>query len=373
MPIAPFSHPVYVMAKPAGAACNLRCAYCYYLDTSPRSEAPVSMMSDALLEEFVRQYIEMQTTDSVLFTWHGGEPTLRGLDFYRRVVQLQRRWAGSRHVDNALQTNGTLLTADWCRFLHDEQWLVGISLDGPQHLHDAYRRNAQGRPTHAAVMRGVELCQRFGVEWNAMATVNRATAAEPLAFYRFFRDNGCRYLQFTPVVERVAGQVTSWSVTPEAWGAFLCAVFDEWWRRDVGTMFVQLFESTLAGWVGMTPGVCTMGRSCGHAAIIEADGAVYSCDHFATAEHRLGYLSAETTLLGMMHSEKQRAFGMQKTAALTAECRRCPWLRLCNGECPRTRFALSADGQAGHSYLCGGYRRYFAHTATAMRMLAAEM
>ena len=382
MPLSPLSHPFYVMAKPVGSSCNLRCHYCYY---SPRDKAP-ARMSASTLEMFIREYIEMQTTDSVLFTWHGGEPTLCGLDFYQEVVRLQRRYADGRQVDNALQTNGTLLTPEWCRFLRDEGWLVGLSLDGPEHLHDAYRLDAEGRGTHAAVLRAAALLCQFDVEWNAMATVNQATASEPQAFYRFFKQIGCQYLQFTPVVERwredapgrlaapdEPGTLAPYSVTPEAWGSFLCTLFDEWVSQDVGRVFVQLFDATLAGWMGVEPGVCTLARTCGHAAVIEADGSVYACDHFVFPGYRLGRLSPSSPLLSLLTSERQRTFGQDKQRALTRQCRRCPWLFACHGECPRCRFAVSDEGEFGQNYLCAGYRRFFEHAAPAMDFMRHEL
>lgn len=388
----PFSHPVYVMAKPAGASCNLRCDYCYYLEKGQAGHH--SQMSDTVLSDFIKQYIEMQTTDSVLFTWHGGEPMLRGLDFYRRVVKLQRQFAGGRHIDNALQTNGTLLNEEWCRFLHDEHWLVGISIDGPEDMHDAFRHSQDKGPTWHKVMRGIALLRQFDVDWNAMATVNSITADRPQAFYRFFRDElHCEFLQFTPVVERLRtasdcltegirqsphlatvtdeGTLTPWSVTPQQWGNFVCTVFDEWVRHDVGRVFVQLFDATLAGWMGVEPGVCTMADRCGHAAVIEADGSVYSCDHFVFPDYRLGTLS--DGLMNLLYSEKQQQFGRAKRAQLPRQCRQCQWLFACHGECPRLRFAHTDDGESGLNYLCEGYRRYFSHVAPAMDYMRNEL
>lgn len=351
------------MAKPVGSACNLSCSYCYYRETQPR------MMSDAVLEEFVRQYIAMQTTDSVLFTWHGGEPTLRGLDFYRRVVRLQQRYADGRQIDNALQTNGTLLDDEWCRFLRDEGWLVGISIDGPEELHDSLRRTHDGRPTWAVVMRAIDRLRRFGVEWNAMATVNAANVHEPERFYRFFGDIGCQYLQFTPVAEDEAERIGA-----ADWGTFLCAVYDAWVRRDVGRRFVQIFDATLAAWMGVEPGLCAFGQTCGHAAVIEADGTVYACDHFAFKDFRRGnILDTSTSLLAMLHGDEQRRFGLDKREGLPDECRRCQWLFACNGECPRLRTPAGADGRPGRNRLCEGYRRYFQHVAPDMEFMREEL
>ena len=380
-PLSPFSRPVYVMAKPVGAACNLACRYCYYLE-----KGAAKVMSDKVLEEFIRQYIEIQTTPDVLFTWHGGEPMLAGLDFYRRVVKLQRRYANGRNIDNSLQTNGTLLTAEWCRFLHDEGWLVGISIDGPQALHDVNRRSRGDAPSWERVMRGIDLLNTYGVEWNAMATVNASNMEHPVEFYQFFRQNGCRFLQFTPVVERErtegkrvslaavddAGQLVPYSVNPEAWGRFLCEVFDQWVYRDVGELFVQIFDATLAGWMGMEPGICTMAETCGHAAVIEADGTLYTCDHFVFPRYRLGNIG-DGNLLHLLHAPRQHAFGRAKRDTLPRECRECRWLFACHGECPRNRFATDAYGEPRHNYLCAGYRHYFAHVAPAMDFMRREL
>lgn len=370
MTLAPLSHPVYVMAKPVGSVCNLACRYCYYL-----GRGTTQVMTDQLLETFVRQYIEMQTSPDVLFTWHGGEPMLAGLDFYRRAVRLQRIYANGHHIDNALQTNGTLLTPEWCRFLHDEGWLVGISIDGPQHLHDASRLTRRGKPTWEKVMHAIDLLERYQVEWNAMATVNAVNAPHPIEFYHFFRNIGCHYLQFTPVVEPETGS----NVTAAAWGKFLCEVFDQWVRHDVGSIFVQIFDATLAAWVGATPGVCTMAATCGHAAVIEADGTVYACDHFVDSDHRLGQLRATEagdpapSLFQLLHSPQQQAFGRAKHDALPQQCRQCRWLFACHGECPRGRNLNDCNGQPGLNCLCEGYKQYFNHVAPAMDFMRDQL
>ena len=324
-------------------------------------------MSDELLERFIREYIQAQTTDSVLFTWHGGEPLLRPLDFYRRVVELQHKYAEGKNISNCLQTNGTLVTEEWARFLCNEGWLVGVSIDGPQELHDPYRQTPQGGPSWTRVMRGIDLLNRFQVEWNAMAVVNNLNGDHPEDFYRFFRDElHCRYLQFTPVVETVPmgdpnGEVAPHSVRPRQWGEFLCKVFDEWvGHGDVGEMFVQIFDATLANWCGITPGVCTMARSCGHAAVMEWNGDVYSCDHFVFPRYKLGNLR-ERHLVEMMYSPEQMAFGRMKHESLSDECRQCEWLFACHGECPRTRILPDR-----RSYLCEGYCRFFRHVAPWM-------
>lgn len=384
--INPFARPLYVMTKPAGAHCNLACDYCYYLEKQKLYQnGDKHVMSDQLTEVFIREYIQSQFGNEVNFTWHGGEPMIRPLSYYKKVVRWQRRYAEGKAILNCLQTNGTLLTPEWCRFLHDEGWLVGISIDGPQDMHDAYRMKRNGGPTWEKVMLGIEMLDRYEVEWNAMAVVNDITAARPLDFYRFFRDEiECRYLQFTPVVERIRRHedgrhlahvmdgdeyaVAPFSVTPEAWGSFLCTMFDEWYNNDVGEMFVQTFEATLANWAGMTPGVCSLSDWCGHAAVMEHNGDIYCCDHFVFPEYYLGNIR-NRGILDMLNSERQMAFADMKTKGLPTQCRQCRWQFACHGECPRNRFAKTKDGEPGLNYLCEGYRRYFEHVAPFMEEL----
>lgn len=384
--INPFARPLYVMTKPAGAHCNLACDYCYYLEKQKLYQnGDKHIMSDQLTEVFIREYIQSQFGNEVNFTWHGGEPMIRPLSYYKKVVRWQRRYAEGKAILNCLQTNGTLLTPEWCRFLHDEGWLVGISIDGPQDMHDAYRMKRNGGPTWEKVMQGIEMLNRYEVEWNAMAVVNDITAARPLDFYRFFRDEiECRYLQFTPVVERIRRHedgrhlahvmdgdeyaVAPFSVTPEAWGSFLCTMFDEWYNNDVGEMFVQTFEATLANWAGMTPGVCSLSDWCGHAAVMEHNGDIYCCDHFVFPEYYLGNIR-NRGILDMLNSERQMAFADMKTKGLPTQCRQCRWQFACHGECPRNRFAKTKEGEPGLNYLCEGYRRYFEHVAPFMEEL----
>lgn len=367
-PLPAFGRPMYVMLKPVGDRCNLSCRYCYYT-----GKGSGSVMSDTLLEEFTRQYIEAQTTPEVLFTWHGGEPLLRPLSFYRKALELQRKYARGHHIDNCLQTNGTLLSDEWCEFLRDNRFLVGISIDGPQPLHDAYRRSCHGGTSWHDVMRGIRLLEQHGVEWNAMATVNAVNVRHPQAFYRFFRDIGCRFLQFTPVVEREADSlVADYSVTSCQWGDFLCGVYDEWVRQDVGRLFVQLFDATLANWVGEPPGVCSMSPTCGLAAVMEADGTVYACDHFVHPGYRLGNLRSQT-LTEMLYGERQHLFGLAKATALPRECQECRWLQACHGECPRNRFVTDRYGNPGMNYLCSGYRQFFGHVAADMEFMSDEL
>lgn len=385
----PFARPLYVMAKPVGARCNLACDYCYYLEKQKLyPDSANHLMSEALTEVFIREYIQSQFVPEVNFTWHGGEPMMRPLPYYKKVVAWQRQYAEGRAIMNCIQTNGTLLTPEWCRFLHDEGWLVGVSIDGPQDMHDAYRQRRNGAPTWHKVMQGIEMLERYAVEWNAMAVVNDITAARPVDFYTFFRDElGCRYLQFTPVVERIRRhtdgrhlahvmdgeeyELAPFSVTPQAWGEFLCTMFDEWYAHDVGEMFVQTFEATLANWAGVTPGVCSLSDWCGHAAVMEHNGDIYCCDHFVFPEYYLGNIR-NRGILDMMDSERQRAFAAMKTKGLPTQCRQCQWQFACHGECPKNRFAKTCDGEPGLNYLCEGYRRYFSHVVPAMEELKAR-
>lgn len=380
--ISPFARPLYVMLKPVGAACNLACNYCYYLEKSNLyKHQPKRQMSEELLERFVKDYIEAQTMNEVVFTWHGGEPTLRPLSFYQKAVELQKKYAGGRIIHNSLQTNGTLLTDEWCRFLKANNWLVGISIDGPEAFHDRYRRDSQGRPSWQKVMEGIQLLQHYGVEWNAMAVVNRYNAEHPQAFYRFFKSIGCQYIQFAPIVERnmqyadgrhlasigdaTDAPVTDFSVTPEQWGSFLCGLFDEWVKQDIGRVFVQIFDSMLANWVGVAPGTCIYAKECGHAGVMEFNGDVYSCDHFVFPQYKLGNIN-EHTLIEMLYGEKQRRFSQLKYNKLPRQCKECRWAFACHGECPKNRFVNDRYGNPGLNYLCAGYRRFFEHIAPTM-------
>lgn len=380
---APFAHPMYIMVKPVGSVCNLRCDYCYYLEKQHLyANEGRQMLSDELLERFIREYIESQTTPEVLFTWHGGEPLVRPLAFYEKVVRLQQRYARGRRIANSLQTNGTLINDDWARFFHDQGWLIGVSLDGPEAYHDAFRRTRGGGPSFRNVIRGIDILNRHAVEWNALAVANRLNGDHPLSFYRFFKNIGCRYIQVTPVVERLAhhddgrqlaslvdeGQLAPFSIRPKQWGNFLCTIFDEWVRHDVSMFFFNIFDATLANWVGVAPGLCTMAKHCGHAGVMEHNGDVYSCDHFVFPEYKLGNIH-EQSLVEMMYSERQRRFGRAKADSLPTQCRECQWLNACHGECPRNRFIHTANGEPGLNYLCEGYRQYFSHVAPYMDVM----
>ena len=385
----PFAKPLYVMLKPAGAHCNLACKYCYYLEKNKLyPTAQRHLMSDEMLEQFTREYIEAQTMNQVLFTWHGGEPLLRSIDFYRKALSLQQKYAGGRHIDNVIQTNGTLLTDEWCEFFAQNHWLVGISIDGPQPDHDHYRLTAAGKPSWKKVMQGIKLLKKHGVEWNAMAVVNAYNANHPLEFYRFFKENGCQFLQFTPIVERQTRHedgrtlasladkneipLSEASVTPEQWGYFLCAIFDEWVRKDVGKIFVEIFDCTLANWMGISPGICAYSKECGHAGVMEHNGDVYSCDHFVFPEYKLGNIR-DHSLIDMLYGEQQQEFSRLKHSSLPRQCKECDMEFACHGECPKNRFMKDKYGDSGLNYLCPGYYHYYQHVAPYMDYMKQEL
>ena len=385
----PFAKPLYVMLKPAGAHCNLACKYCYYLEKNNLYQnSHRHLMSDEMLEQFTREYIEAQTMPQVLFTWHGGEPLMRSIDFYRKALALQKKYAHGKQIDNVIQTNGTLLTDEWCEFFAQNHWLVGISIDGPQEYHDHYRVTPAGKPSWEKVMQGISLLKKHRVEWNAMAVVNAYNAEHPLEFYHFFRDNGCQYLQFTPIVERLTEHedgrtlasladdreipLADASVTPQQWGNFLCTIFDDWVRHDVGKTFVEIFDCTLANWMGVLPGICAYSKECGHAGVMEHNGDVYSCDHFVFPEYKLGNIR-EQSLIDMLYGEKQQAFSRLKHTSLPRQCKECDMEFACHGECPKNRFEKDKYGEPGLNYLCQGYYQYYSHVAPYMDFMKREL
>jgi uncharacterized protein len=384
----------HVMTKPIGPICNLDCRYCFYLQKEglfPGNRRWA--MSDDVLERYIRDYIEAQEVPEVNFAWQGGEPTLLGVRFFSKVVALQRKHARGKQVTNAIQTNGTLLDDEWCRFLSDEKFLVGLSLDGPRDLHDAYRRDKRGRPTFDAVMRGLENMHRHRVEFNTLTVVNRLNAHRPLDVYRFLKQAGSRFLQFIPLVERTppaeTGQtdehilagppclgigegadmpVTPWSVEAAQFGEFLCAIYDEWVRRDVSRVFVQLFDASLGIWAGAGASLCVLAETCGRGLAIEHTGDVYACDHYVYPEYHLGNVM-ETPIKQMVVSPAQVAFGDAKRDSLPTQCRACEVLFACRGECPKHRFMTTADGEPGLNYLCPSYLRFFRHVDRDMRLM----
>lgn len=385
----PLSYPIYVMAKPVGALCNLDCHYCYYLEKSGLYHGVSQKMSEDVLERYIKTYIECQPTPNVLFTWHGGETLMRGLDFFRKAVKLQQQYASGRTISNSIQTNGILLNDEWCRFLKENNFLTGISLDGPERIHDRYRRDKSGRGTFAKVMKGVELLQKHEVDFNTLSVINDYSAKFPLEVYNFFKSIGSHYMQFAPIVERWGDrsdglellppggnyenvEMPPWCVSPRDYGNFYCTIFDEWVKKDVGNYYIQLFDSTLAGWVGEHPGVCIYSKMCGHASVMEHNGDVYSCDHFVFPEYKLGNIKT-STLTEMMLSQRQMKFGSDKRDKLPQQCFRCKFLDICNGECPKNRIATSVDGEPGLNYLCEGLHMFFTHVTPYMNYMADQL
>jgi uncharacterized protein len=383
--------PFHIMTKPVGPICNLDCKYCFYLEKEKLYPGTRQWaMPDDVLERYVREYIQAQPGNDVAFAWQGGEPTLLGVQFFRNVVELQRKYAHGKTIHNALQTNATLLDKEWAEFLAKHGFLVGVSIDGPRELHDFYRVDKGNAPTFDRVLRGIEMLQKHRVEFNTLTVVNRKNSEYPLEVYRFLKEIGSGFIQFIPVVERKASaanrdglvmilpsfghaaEVTEWSVQPEAYGRFLVRVFNEWVKQDVGRVFVQLFDVALESWMGMDPSLCVFRRTCGSALAMEHTGDVYSCDHFVYPEHKLGNIT-ETALTEMVRSAQQKKFGEDKRDELPRMCRECEVRFACQGECPKHRFAITPDGEPGLNYLCAGYKSFFKHIDPHMRFMAAEL
>lgn len=393
----------HIMAKPIGPVCNLNCSYCYYLSKKNFFQDSNNWrISDAVLEKFICQYITAQDAQQIEFCWQGGEPTLLGLDFFRKALALQKTYCPTmKRISNNLQTNGMLLDEEWCKFLCNNKFLVGLSIDGPKDLHNRYRLDRNNKPTFDKVAAAAELLKKHKVEFNALTVVNRTNAQKPLEVYKFLRDElGSKYLQFIPCVEpkefanvapqywdkdklpRLGSQaarpgfadsiVTDWSVDPEDYGKFLCTIFDEWLKNDVGKVFVNLFDTALGLWVGAGSSLCCFAEMCGRAIVIEHDGSVYSCDHYVYPEYRLGNIKTEP-LSDMVYSERQSKFGLAKSDALPKYCRDCRFRFACNGECPRNRCILTPDGEAGLNYLCPGLRKFFSHIEPWMRRMVKEL
>jgi uncharacterized protein len=390
----------HLMAKPIGPICNLDCKYCFYLEKEKLyPDTRQWKMSDAVLEAYVKQYIEQQNAPEINFAWQGGEPTLLGVDFFEKAVALQQRYANGKRIHNALQTNGTLLDDQWGAFLAEHQFLVGLSIDGPRQLHDFYRVDKQQKPTFDAVMRGLGFLKKHQVEFNTLTVVNRQNSQRPLEVYRFLKEIGSGFLQFIPLVERAAptrlkvlgfelsdppvlgqaGQfaapeeaspVTSWSVDAHQYGRFLCDIFDHWVRHDVGRVFVQMFDVALGNWMGLGSPLCVFAEKCGNAMAIEHNGDVFSCDHYVYPGYKIGNLLSQS-LGEMAASPQQRKFGADKSETLPDYCKKCEVRFACNGECPKHRFTTTPDGQAGLNYLCPAYKRFFNHIDPHMKTMAA--
>lgn len=371
----------HIMAKPRGAICNLDCDYCYFLSKEMLYQGSRFRMAADLLEEYTRQYIQAQRVNQVTFTWQGGEPTLMGLPFFKRAIELQQKYRRSGMlVQNSIQTNGTLLNEEWAAFFKENEFLVGLSLDGPRERHDVYRHDKGGHGTFDKVMKAVALLKNHGVEFNILTTLNAANVEHPLEVYRFLRDEvGTEFIQFIPIVERLnetgfqeGNEVTERSITGEQYGRFMVAVFDEWVRRDVGRIFVQLFDTALNSWLGLPSGLCVFDETCGTGLAMEHNGDIYSCDHFVEPEHKLGNLR-KLPMLQMVGSEQQRQFGLAKRETLPRFCRECPVRFACNGGCPKDRTLQTPDGEAGLNFLCAGYRVFFTHIDRPMKLMAREI
>lgn len=362
-----------IFAKPIGAVCNLDCRYCYYLKKQrlyPKGES--FRMPDDLLEEYIVQHIEASPKPLISFSWHGGEPTLLGLDYFRKIVALQRKHQpADRRIINGIQTNGTLLDEEWCRFLAAEGFYVGLSLDGPREFHDCYRVSKKNQPTHKQAMRAFRLLQRYKVHCDVLCVVHDQNVRCPTAVYRFFKEIGVRYLQFLPLVERKEeGGVSPETVPPEAYGRFLCAIFDEWVRQDIGRIVIQLFDEAMRPALGMEHALCLFRETCGDIPVIEHNGDFFSCDHFVDPEHYLGNIY-ETPLVEMLEDPEQREFGLKKWTALPRYCRECEVLAMCHGGCPKDRFVRTPEGEEGLNYLCAGWKRFFTHSRPYFQKLAS--
>jgi uncharacterized protein len=381
----------HVMLKPAGPSCNLECTYCYYLEKKKLYPGKKDFkMSDELLEEFTKQFIEVHQVPVVSFTWQGGEPTLMGLDFYKKAIELQKKYANGKTIENSFQTNGTRLNEDWCKFFTDNNILVGISIDGPEHNHDHFRKTASGGPSFKRAMKGIELLHRHKVEFNTLSCVNDYNARFASETYRFLKSIGSGFIQFLPVVERKApgqpenmltlvandykkdAEVTEWSVTGKEFGKFLITIFDEWVRSDVGHWFVQIFDATLANHVGEMPGICVFAETCGDALVMEHNGDLFSCDHYVYPEYYLGNI-VEKPMIEMVKSQRQFDFGIDKRNKLPRYCLQCDVRYVCHGECPKHRFINTPDGRPGLNYLCEGYKMFFHHVEPYMEYMAKEL
>ncbi|MBI5091572.1 MAG: anaerobic sulfatase maturase [Candidatus Hydrogenedentes bacterium] len=381
------------MAKPTGPLCNLDCSYCFYLEKENLyggGKKSKWAMPDDVVEAYIRQYIEAQDVPEIHFAWQGGEPTLLGVDFFRSVVALQRKYANGKTIHNAFQTNGVLLDDAWGSFLHENEFLVGVSVDGPRDLHDKYRVDKGGNPTFDKVMRGMEALKRNQVEFNTLTCVQRSNSTRPLDVYRFLKDAGSGFMQFIPIVERISAaptedgltlilpgdeskaKVAPWSVDGLQYGKFLAAIFDEWVRNDVGRVFVQMFDIALEAWVGMDPTLCVFAPTCGKAMALEHNGDLYSCDHFVYPEHKLGNI-VEHTMKDLVTSAQQQKFGNDKQDTLPQYCLDCDVRFVCNGGCPKHRFIKTPKGEEGLNYFCPGFKHFFHHIAPEMRYMAHEL
>lgn len=369
-----------MMFKPIGSVCNLNCGYCYYLDKINLYEKVCAMPLD-ILEKCISEYLSVNDSDDVTFDWHGGEPLLLGLDYFMKIVELQNKYKGGKRVFNTIQTNATLLNHDFVSFFKDYNFLVGVSVDGPQYVHDKYRVDKNAEPTFKKVMRGIELLQRYNVDFNTLTTISKAGEGRGLEVYQFMKDIGSRFMQFMPVYECldvVTNNITSpdcegselapWSVNPLEYGKFMCDIFDCWVKNDVGEYFVNLFDSTLANYCGVNPGTCVYSETCGANAVVEHNGDIYPCDHFVYEKYKLGNIN-ETSLCDIVNSKKMMEFGIDKRNALPYKCRKCEYFFTCHGECPKHRFDFTEQGEFGLNSLCEGLMYFFSHVEPYMEVM----
>ncbi len=381
----PARNPFHILAKPAGPLCNLDCSYCFYLEKEKYYPAGKTLtMPDHVLERFIRDTIAAYPLQQVHFAWQGGEPTLCGLPFFEKALRLQRQYANGKIISNSIQTNGILLDDHWAAFLAENRFLVGLSLDGPEELHDRYRVDKGGRPSFRRVMSALEILQRFRVEYNILTVASDANSRHPMDVYRFLKDTGSQYLQFIPLVERRAadaislaapgepGYVTGWSVKPEEYGNFLVAIFDQWVRYDVGRTFVQIFDEALQIWFTGQPGLCVFRETCGDALAVEHNGDLYSCDHYVYPEYHLGNIG-DMPLQKLVTHPRQRQFGQDKKDTLPAYCHQCDVRFACNGECPKHRFTTTPDGEPGLNYFCAAYKKFFHHIDPYMKYMCEQL
>src|SRR3954453_6341356 len=384
----------HMLAKPSGPICNLDCHYCFYTEKESLFEPKTPFrMSEEMLENFIKNYIGSQVAEEIPFVWQGGEPTLLGLNFYKKAVEFQKKYANGKKISNSLQTNGTLLTEEWLPFLAENNFLVGLSLDGPEEIHDKYRVDRGGQPTFHRVLNTLHNLQTYKIQYNVLTCVTNESSNSPLEIYHFLKNEGVEYIQFIPIVERMADDqatalglrhatpasikedgihLASWTVNSEKYGDFLIAIFDEWVKQDVGTVNVMNFESSLVAWMGLPATVCIFAETCGKAAIIEHNGDVYSCDHFMYPDYKLGNIQSQT-FKEMMDSIQQSEFGQAKKTTLPKYCQSCEVKFACNGECPKHRFLTTPDGEPGLNYLCAGYKKYFHHVTPYMEFMGREL
>lgn len=377
----------HVMAKPSGSVCNIDCEYCFYLEKDKLYPDRNTdwRMDDSTLEIYIKQYIEAQLGDDVNFAWQGGEPTLLGIDFYKKVVSLCERYKGNKRISHAFQTNGILIDEQWCQFFKENKFLIGVSIDGPENLHDCYRKTRGKRGTYNKVIKCIELLKKYNVEFNTLSVIHSENVEKPLEVYEFLKEIGSKYLQFIPLVEREStvsdmnniylaspdekfAQVTKWSVKSEEYGTFLNTIFDQWVKKDVGKIFVQMFDSTLSAWCGFNPTVCIFSPTCGHTFALESNGDLYQCDHYVYPEYKLGNIH-DSSILQMNSSKEAIDFGLQKLKTLNKKCLSCRYRGACHGGCPKHRFDIGPTGKPDHNYLCSGYEAFFKHTEHSMKIM----